>query len=109
MYQEDLATRVRSVLETHPMASERKMFGGLCFMIGGNMACGVVGNDLMVRTGPNGYDDALSRPGARPMDFTGRPMAGMVFVAADSLDDEDIASWVGMGIAFASSLPAKTG
>ena len=109
MYSEELAARVRSVVSTHPAASERKMFGGVCFMIGGNMACGVVGKELMVRTGPEHHAEALSRPHARPMDFTGKPMAGMVFVASEALDDAVLASWIALGVGYASTLPAKTG
>ncbi|MBW3669776.1 MAG: TfoX/Sxy family protein, partial [Actinobacteria bacterium] len=71
-FDEGLAQRVRELLEDGPDASERKMFGGLAFMLGGNMCCGIVGDELMVRVGPDGYEAALARPHAREMDFTGR-------------------------------------
>jgi TfoX/Sxy family transcriptional regulator of competence genes len=84
------------------------MFGGLCFLLNGNMCCGIVGDELMLRVGPEGYDDALSQPGARPMDFTGRPMKGMVYVSAAAIaDDVALSAWAGRGVTFAASLPAK--
>lgn len=88
--------------------NEKKMFGGVAFMIGGNMACGPVGDELMVRVGPEAYDDALARPHARPCDFTGRPMRGMVLVGRQGIaSDDDLAAWVESGAAYARSLPAK--
>jgi len=109
MYDEDLANRVRGTIGTHQAFSERKMFGGLCFMLGGNMACGVVGNDLIVRTGPNRYEEALRQPHVRPMDFTGRPMRGMVFVGQEALDDAGLARWIEMAASVATALPPKSG
>jgi TfoX/Sxy family transcriptional regulator of competence genes len=79
-YDVDLAARIRAVLPTGEPITERQMFGGLAFMLGGHMFCGVVKNSLMVRLGPESADRALERPHVRPMDFTGRPMTGMVFV-----------------------------
>ena len=79
-YDEGLADRIRKSLGLDALLSERKMFGGLCFMVNGNMAFGIVGEDLMVRVGPERYDEALSRPFAREMDFNGRPMRGFVYV-----------------------------
>jgi TfoX N-terminal domain len=88
--------------------AEKRMFGGLAFMVGGNMSCGVMGKELMVRVGPAAYGEALSRPHARTMDFTGRPLKGMVYVGAKGLEaDRDLASWVELGVAFAESLPPK--
>jgi TfoX/Sxy family transcriptional regulator of competence genes len=107
-YDEALAARVRSAFAGEPGVIEKKMFGGLAFMVRGNMACGVVGDEMMVRVGPGNYDDALSRPHARPMDFTGRPMRGMVYVAgAGFKSDSDLAAWVEAGASFARNLPAK--
>jgi hypothetical protein len=84
------------------------MFGGLAFMIAGNMCVGIVGDDLMVRVGPDAAPDALELPHAREMDFTGRPMRGFVFVdAAGVTDRTDLEAWVDRGLAFAESLPAK--
>ena len=72
-----LADQIRTLLFAEPGFSERKMFGGLCFMIHGHMTAGITRqNDLMLRVGPDAYQDCLQVPGARPMDFTGRPMKG---------------------------------
>ena len=84
------------------------MFGGIAYMLGGNMACGIVGEELMVRVGPEAYGDALERPHARPMDFTGRPMKGMVMVSRGGISaDEGLREWVERGLGFAGSLPPK--
>jgi TfoX/Sxy family transcriptional regulator of competence genes len=84
------------------------MFGGIAFMFDGNMACGIVRSDIMVRVGPDAYEDALSRPHVRPMDFTGRPMKGMVYVDAPGIaDDAALSDWVERGHAYAASLPPK--
>ena len=107
-YDEGLAERIRDVLDAVPGVVERKMFGGLAFMVRGNMACGVVGDELMVRVGPEGYEKALKRPHAREMDFTGRPLRGMIYVGAGGLSaDEDLTAWIARGAEFAKSLPAK--
>jgi len=107
-YDEGLAQRVREVLEDVTGLSEKKMFGGLCFMLNGNMCCGVAGEELMLRVGPDAYEDAVSQPHARKMDFTGRPMKGFVFVEPDGIaSDKDLNSWVAKASAFALSLPAK--
>ncbi len=84
------------------------MFGGLCFLVHGNMACGIVKDELMVRVGPNAYDNALAQPSARPMDFTGRPMRGMVYVGRPGLrTDPQVRRWAERGARFARSLPPK--
>ncbi len=107
-YDEQLVERVRVVFVKKRNVAERKMFGGLTFMVRGNMACGVAGDHLMVRVGPDAYDDALSQPHARMMDFTGRPMKGMVFVEPAGLKkDASLKAWVQRGVDFAMSLPAK--
>jgi TfoX/Sxy family transcriptional regulator of competence genes len=107
-YNEDLARRVRQHLSGRDRISERKLFGGLCFMVNGNMFCGVVKDELMVRVGPAGHEAALRRPYARPMDFTGRPMTGMVFVEPPGTTDEaDLAGWVADCLAFSARRPAK--
>lgn len=108
-YDEGLAERLREAFEDEPGVAEKKMFGGLCFLVGGNMCCGIVGDELMVRVGPDGYADALAQPHAREMDFTGRPLKGMVYVACGGFEaDEDLAAWVARGRGFAASLPAKS-
>ena len=106
-YDENLAERVRVLLETEAGFSERKMFGGIAFMLDGKMCCGVVDGDLMLRLGPDGADTALERPHVRPMDFTGRPMSSMVFVAPEGLQGRSLRAWVGQAAAFARSLPPK--
>jgi TfoX/Sxy family transcriptional regulator of competence genes len=107
-YDERLAERIGRILAKRPALTQRKMFGGIAFMSGGNLACGVVGDDLMVRVGPDGYEAALAEPHARAMDFTGRPMRGMVYVdPAGVATDADLERWVERGVAVAASLPAK--
>ncbi len=107
-YDEGLAQRVREILEDQRGISEKEMFGGLAFLLRGNMCCGVVTGDLMVRVGPDAYEDALAQRHAREMDFTGRPLKGMVYVSSGGIeDDEDLDGWVTRGVAFAESLPAK--
>jgi TfoX/Sxy family transcriptional regulator of competence genes len=107
-YDEKLADRVRHALSrAEAEFDERKMFGGLALMVVGHMTAGVLGEDLIVRVGPEAYEEALQQPLARPMDFTGKTMTGMVFVAAADLDDDTLDRWVGRGLAFTSSLPPK--
>lgn len=107
-YDEDLANRVREALGGTKGVRERKMFGGLAFMVHGNMACGIVGDELMVRVGPEAYEQALSEPHTREMDFTGRSMKGMVYVATDGVQDMgDLTAWVERGLGYATSLPPK--
>ena len=107
-FDEGLAQRIREALDGRPEMSERKMFGGLCFLFNGNMACGVTGEELMVRVGPEDHADALERPHARKMDFTGRPMKGFVFVSSLGIEsDTDLSDWVERGIRFASTFPPK--
>ena len=79
-YDEYLAERIRKALKRRKGITEKKMFGGICLLLDGNMVGGVVNDDLMVRVGPDGYEDALKQPHARPMDFTGKPLKGMVYV-----------------------------
>jgi TfoX/Sxy family transcriptional regulator of competence genes len=107
-FDEELGERVRAALGRIGSLTELRMFGGLCFTIAGNMAVGVVKDDLMVRMAPEDVENALSEDHVRPMDFTGRPMKGFVFVAAEGVrTDGDLERWVERGVAFASSLPAK--
>lgn len=107
-YDEGLADRIRDALAGERGLVEKKMFGGICFMLRGHMCVGVVKSDLMVRVGPDTYDDALSQPHARPMDFTGKPMKGMVYVATDGVDDEEaLEAWLARAKAFVATLPPK--
>lgn len=99
-HDERLAARVREALGRRVAFGERKMFGGLCFLFRGGMVLGIVGDDLMVRVGPDRYEAALGEPHVRPMDFTGRPMKGMVYVnARGTRDGAAIARWVEAGLA----------
>jgi hypothetical protein len=107
-FDEGLAERVRGLVGQDPSLTERRMFGGLCFMISGNMCFGIVGSELMVRVGADAYVGVLALPHAREMDFTGRSMRGMVYVAEDGIaEDDDLAAWLARGLAFAGSLPPK--
>ena len=106
-YDENLADRVRAFLEAEAGFGERRMFGGIAFMLDGHMCCGVVDSDLMLRLGPDGADAALEHPHVRPMDFTGRPMSSMVFVAPEGLQGVSLRAWVEQAATFARSLPPK--
>jgi hypothetical protein len=106
-YDEELAERVRDLLSVREGFSERKMFGGIAFMLGGNMACGVLGEELIVRLGDEA-ERALAEPHTRVFDLTGRPSRGMVVVGRDAIvADGDLAGWVDAGADFAASLPPK--
>ncbi|HSD10650.1 MAG TPA: TfoX/Sxy family protein [Candidatus Binatia bacterium] len=104
---EQLAGRIRSVLADTDGVRERKMFGGLAVLVDGNMACGVVGNKLMLRLGRQGAEEALRRPNVRPTDFTGRPMTGMVYVEPAGLRGVALRNWVERAVTHARSLPPK--
>ncbi|MFI1394712.1 TfoX/Sxy family protein [Streptomyces sp. NPDC020681] len=107
-YDEGLAQRIRDHLDRHPGITEKHMFGGLSFLYHGNMAVGVIGDEMIVRVGPEATDAALARPGARVFDFTSRPMRGWITVGAGGLaDDGALCTWVDEGHAFAASLPPK--
>ena len=107
-YDEPTAERVRRILSSRRDVVEKRMFGGLCFMVNGGMCCGLTSDALMVRVGPDRYEEALARPHARPMDFTGRPLTGMVYVdPAGYKSDAALEQWVKRGLDFVSTLPAK--
>jgi TfoX/Sxy family transcriptional regulator of competence genes len=106
-YDENLAERVRFILASDPNLRERKMFGGLAFMIDGHMCCGIVGDELMLRLGADGARAALERPHVREMDFTGRPMTAMVFVAPESLGRAALTRWIEQAVAFVRTLPPR--
>ncbi|MEM6993000.1 MAG: TfoX/Sxy family protein [Myxococcota bacterium] len=107
-YEETVAARVRELMQDEPDWLEKKMFGGLCFMVAGHMCCGIVGEELMVRVGPEGHADALAQKHARPMDFTGRPLKGMVYVATPGFATKPaLRKWVSRGLTFVRSLPPK--
>jgi TfoX/Sxy family transcriptional regulator of competence genes len=107
-YDEDIANLVREALASQSDVTERKMFGGLAFMVGGHMCCGVLGEELMVRVGPEQYEAALALPHARPMDFTGKTMRGMIYVdAVGARNADELTAWVGRGLTYVTSLPPK--
>jgi hypothetical protein len=107
-YDEHLAERVRRALARERAVVEKNMFGGLTFVVRGHMCCGVVGNELMLRVGPDLYDEALQRPYTREMDFTGRSLRGMVYVGPKGVrDDASVRAWVADATAYVRTLPAR--
>ena len=109
-YDEKLAERIDQILDklNPPKLIDKKMFGGIGFLVQGNMACGVHKDALIVRVGPEAYESALEKPGVGVFDITGRPMTGWVMVAGAAVaEDEMLAEWVKQGLTFALSLPAK--
>jgi TfoX/Sxy family transcriptional regulator of competence genes len=107
-YSEALADRIRVVLDGRGDVVEKKMFGGIAFMIAGTMACGVLGEDLMARVGPDRFDDTLTRPHTRPMDFTGRPSRGMVYVGPAGIRSAaQLKRWVEQVVEVALASPTK--
>ena len=107
-YNEILAGRVREIVTgIDAEVAERKMFGGLAFMLNGHMFTGVVGDELMLRLGEAGAEAALRREHVREMDFTGRPMKAMVFIEPAGLDRPALAEWVTSAATFAGTLPPK--
>jgi hypothetical protein len=105
---EELAGRVREALGGVDGLAEKRMFGGLAFLVNGNMAVGVHGDDLIVRLAPEQTEQALSEPDVRVFDMTGRPMKGWVLVGAGATASEDgLGAWVTRGVDFAESLPPK--
>lgn len=107
-YSEQLGSRVREILEEGGDVDERKMFGGLAFMVNGHMCCGVIGDDLVLRVGADRAEQVLAEPHARPMDFTGRPLKGFVFVAPSGLRTEArLRHWLGLARDFVDELPPK--
>lgn len=107
-YNQRLADEIRARIGDHPELAEKQMFGGIAFMIGGNMAVGVAGDELMVRVGKEAHDEAEAKPGARIFDLSARPMRGWVVVAAEGFSTgRDLDSWVEQGVTYAESLPRK--
>ncbi len=107
-YDEGLGERIRDVLSDRSDISEKRMFGGLAFLVRGHMCVGIVKGDLMVRVGPEAYEHVVREPHAREMNFTGRPLKGFVYVASQGFEaDADLQRWVARGVSYASSLPAK--
>ncbi len=107
-YNPEQADRVRNALARQKGLSERKMFGGIAFMINGHMCCGVINDDLVLRLGNERTAEALTEPHTREMDFTGKPLKTMVCVAPKGFrDDHDLARWVKRAVGFVRTLPDK--
>lgn len=104
-YDERLADRIRGALGPRPDFTEKKMFGGIAFLLDGRMFVGIAKNELMVRVGPERYEKALREPHVRPMDFTGRPMKGYVFVGPEATRDvSSVKTWVRRAADFVATL-----
>jgi hypothetical protein len=107
-YDATIADRVRPLMARRPGFAEKKMFGGVGFLLHGNMCVGVWKEFLIVRVGPDAYDAALTKPGAKEFDITGRPMKGWVMVdPSGARDDHELIAWVEEAVAFVSELPSK--
>ena len=107
-FDEQLATSVRNELARRPGLVEKKMFGGVAFLVIGNMSVGIHGKELIVRIAPDATEAALKEPGVRIFDITGRPMKGWLLVGGAALKDPaSLAKWVRRGVDFAASLPKK--
>ncbi|UCE30450.1 MAG: TfoX/Sxy family protein [Burkholderiales bacterium] len=107
-YDEGVAQRLREAFAGRGDVVEKRMFGGIAFMVSGHMCCGVIGDALMARVGPERHAAVLERPHAREMDFTGRPMTGFVYVAPAGFEsDRDLDSWVQTCLDFVESLPPR--
>jgi len=108
-YNEKLAERIREKLLNMPAFMEKKMFGGVCFLLHGNMACGIINDDVIVRVGKAAYDSALALPHTRKFDITGKAMTGWVMVSPEGHgSDEGLDAWLQKGIGFTTSLPPKS-
>lgn len=105
-FDEQLAARIRELLSARNDVEEKRMFGGLCFMVAGQMAVGVETTKLMVRVGPDAYADALAQPHAEPMDFTGRPLKGFVYVTPAGTKGVALKKWIDRAIAGAKQKAA---
>jgi TfoX/Sxy family transcriptional regulator of competence genes len=107
-YDEMLAARVRDRVNNLAGLSEKKMFGGVGFLLNGNMACGVNKKDLIIRAGPDAYESNLKEAHTKPFDMTGRPMTGWIVVVENGYSAEgDLVKWVQKGVNYAYSLPPK--
>lgn len=108
-YDENLAAKVRESLKGKRGITEKKMFGGLCFLLNGNMLCGVDNKSrLMIRVGPEKYESTLKLKHTREMDFTGKPLRGMLYIASDGVKRRDsISKWINMANEFVKTLPKK--
>ena len=107
-YNAHTVRRIRDAIAHTPGLTERSMFGGIAFLLEGNMCCGVIEDRLVVRVGPGAYQAALREPHTRPMDFTGRPLTGFVYVDREGYQEQEtLLIWIERGLAFARALPPK--
>jgi TfoX/Sxy family transcriptional regulator of competence genes len=107
-YDIDLAERIAKLLSGRRSVEQKRMFGGLCFMVRGHMCCGVESDKLVIRVGPNQYASALRHRHARPMTFTGRPLKGFVYVLPEGCKrPSSLRTWIALGLHYIDSLPAK--
>ncbi len=107
-YNHELGERVRRLLAGQPSVTNKRMFGGLTFMVAGHMCCGVLNDDLVVRVGPERYRSALAHPAARAMDFTSKPLRGMVYIGPDGyVSEQGLKAWVDEALDFVLNLPPR--
>ena len=107
-YKEEIQTRIKEMVSGWKSTAEKKMFGGICHLMNGNMFCGVYKEFLILRLGPDRTVDALKLPHVRPFDITGRPMKGWVMVAEDGFkSDKDLENWLDQARKFVETLPMK--
>ena len=107
-YDEGLAQRICEQLQEQLGFEEKKMFGGICFMVNNHMCCGIVKDTLIARVGPDNYEDCLSIEHAREMDFTGKAMKGMIYVSPEGIEsDLNLNEWLRYSLDFIESLPPK--
>jgi TfoX/Sxy family transcriptional regulator of competence genes len=108
MTNELTVNQIRSAMANKPGVTEREMFGGIAFMLEGNMCCGVIDDHLVVRIAPESYEEVLREPHTRPMDFTGRPLRGFVYVDREGFaNDVSLRQWIERGVHFVQTLPPK--
>ena len=108
-FNELTASQIRSAIQVTPGISEQHMFGGVSFMLDGNMCCGVIDDNLVMRVGPDAYEGALSEPHTRPMDFTGRPLRGFIYVDREGFASEALLrQWIDRGMSYVRTLPPKS-
>ena len=107
-YNEELAERMRVQLKSRRGVTEKKMFGGVGFLVNGNMACGIIKDDLIVRLSNDDFEKALKQKHVRIFDYSGRPMKDWVYVSAEGYaSDKALGGWMEKGMTFAKSLPKK--
>ena len=107
-FDDKLASRISAVLVDEPGVVEKKMFGGLCYMVNGHMCCGIVRDELMLRIGPDQYSTLLDKPHAREMDFTGRALKGMLYIGREGIKTKrQLSTWIDRALAFNRGLDPK--